>query len=60
MKKNLFPLFCTILGIVGLMYTMAVFIVYQVSDLVVPNFVLLSVIFFISAITSFVGVYNIR
>jgi hypothetical protein len=60
MKKNLFPLFFTILGIVGLMYTMGVFIVYQVSDLVVPNFVFLSVLFFISAITSFVGVSNLK
>ena len=58
-KKNLFPLFCTILGIVGIMYTMAEFIVYQVSDSMVPNFTLLSILFFISTITSFVGVSNI-
>jgi len=58
-KKNLFPLFCTILGIVGIMYTMGVFIVYQVSDSMVPNFTLLSILFFISTITSFVGVSNI-
>jgi len=59
-KKNLFPLFCSLLGIVGIVYVMTEFIIYQLVDVKVPNFVLLTGLLFISAITSFVGVSNIE
>ena len=58
--KNFFPVFVCLLGIAGIMYTMAEFIAYQVANTAIPNFAVLTYVFFMSTILAYVGVSQVK
>jgi hypothetical protein len=58
--KNFFPVFVTILGIAGWMYCMGTFMVYQVTDIEIPNFEVLTYVFMMSVVLAFTGVSQVK